>query len=80
MGELTLPQQCPTGGIADYVEIGLGVIQLELLLGRSGRLGVEIKDTDLDVKRHPEFVAIQENNSRPRRIQIIKNTELLQLQ
>jgi hypothetical protein len=46
----------------------LGVIQLELSFGRSGGLCIEIKDADLDVKGHTEFVAVQENNIRPCRI------------
>jgi len=73
VGELSLPQQGPARGVADNVEIGLGVVQLQLLLGRSGGLGVEIKDADLDVKGNPEFVAVQENNRGPRRIQVVEH-------
>ena len=80
VGELPLAQERPTRGVADNVEIGLGVVQLELLLGRSGGLGVEIKDANLDVKGNPEFVAIQEYNRRPGRIQIVENAEFGQKQ
>lgn len=68
VGKLSLPQQRPTGCVADNVEIGLGVVQLELSFGRSGGLGVEIKYTDLDVQGDTEFVAVQEHNIRPCRI------------
>ena len=74
VGELSLSQEASGGSVAHNVEVGLGIVHLELLLGRSSGLGVEIKDADLDVVRDSEFVAIQKDNRRPRRIQVVEDS------
>ena len=75
VGKLPLSQKCSTRSIADNVEVGLGIVHLELLLGCSGCLGIEIKDTDFDVIGDSKFVAIQENNRRPLRVQVVENSK-----
>lgn len=75
MGKLSLSQECSARSVADNVEVGLGIVHLELLLGRSSGLRIEIKDTDFDVIRDSKFVAIQENNRRKLRVQVVEDSE-----
>ena len=75
VGKLPLSQKCSTRSIADNVEVGLGIVHLELLLGRSSGLRIEIKDTDFDVIGDSKFVAIQENNCRKLWVQVVEDSE-----
>jgi hypothetical protein len=74
MWELSIAQQISGGGIADDIEIGVCIVHLEFGFGRSGCLGIEIKDSHFNVIWHSEFVPVQKDDCCPVGIQIVENT------
>lgn len=74
--KLTIPKQGPTGGITDYIEICMGIVQLKLPFRRAGLLGIKIKDSHFNVKGDSKFVPFQKNDGGPGRVQVVEDATI----